>query len=84
MTDEANTFEAVDEPRGRQSLEWEVFVREGAEEPLTHVGSVTADDEDEAREQATTLFEEGQAFWLCPEDAVVRYTDAALTPGESA
>ncbi|QGN07477.1 rSAM-partnered protein [Halorhabdus sp. CBA1104] len=84
MTDDANTFETGTEPRGRQSREWEVFVRETEGEPLEHVGSVTADEQAQAREQATTLFEDPVAIWLCPEEAVFRYTDTALTPGETA
>ena len=84
MTDDANTFEDGDQPRGRQSSEWEVFVRETADQPLQHVGSVTADDRERAYEQAQTLFEEPAALWLTPAEAVTRYTDPALTPGETA
>ncbi|WP_135663677.1 Htur_1727 family rSAM-partnered candidate RiPP [Halorhabdus rudnickae] len=84
MTDDANTFEEGNQPRGRQSREWEVFAREAAEEPLTHVGSVTADDRETAHEQAATLFEDPLALWLTPAEAVARYTDPALTPGETA
>ncbi|WP_136688684.1 Htur_1727 family rSAM-partnered candidate RiPP [Halorhabdus amylolytica] len=84
MTDDANTFEKVERPRGRQSREWEVFARESAAEPLRHVGSVTADDRETAHEQATTLFEDPVALWLTPAEAVARYTDPALRPGETA
>lgn len=81
MSDEANAFVEVDRsPDG----EWEVFVREAAEEPLVHVGSVTAEDAEGAREQADALFEECVALWLCPAAAVTRYADTALTPGETA
>lgn len=75
--------EVVDQPRGRHSTEWEVFVREAAEEPLKHVGSVTADDEERAREQAEALFEDVVAIWLSPEHAVLRQTDRDLIPGET-
>jgi len=84
MMDDANTFDAGDQPRGRGSHEWEVLIREAAEEPLRHVGSVTADDREGAREQAEALFEEYVALWLCPAEAVSRHTAAALTPGETA
>ncbi|WP_181685803.1 Htur_1727 family rSAM-partnered candidate RiPP [Halorhabdus salina] len=84
MTDDANTFEEGDQPRGRASREWEVFVRADIDGPLTHVGSVTAEERDGAREQAGALFEDPVAIWLCPDEAVFRYTDDAHTPGESA
>ena len=71
MTTDADTQrESVEEPRGRHSTEWEVFVREAVEEPLRHVGSVTAAEESTAREQADALFEDVAALWLCPADAV--------------
>lgn len=76
--------ETVDQPRGRDSREWEVFVRETADEPLTHVGSVTASDEERAYEQAEALFSDVAAIWLCPDSAVGRYTEPALVPGERA
>ncbi|MFB6201831.1 MAG: Htur_1727 family rSAM-partnered candidate RiPP [Halorhabdus sp.] len=84
MTDDANTFEDVDRPRGRGSREWELFVREAAEEPLKHVGSVTADDREGAREQAEALFDDYVALWITPGQGVSRYTDPTLTPGETA
>lgn len=76
--------ETVDQPRGRDEREWEVFVRETGAKPLTHVGSVTAPDEERAHEQAETLFSDAVAVWLCPANAVHRRTDPALVPGEGA
>ncbi|WP_275739787.1 MULTISPECIES: Htur_1727 family rSAM-partnered candidate RiPP [unclassified Halorhabdus] len=76
--------EVIDQPRGRHSREWEVFVRETVEDPLTHVGSVTAAEKATAREQAETLFSDVVAVWLCPGSAVQRYADPELAPGESA
>jgi rSAM-partnered protein len=68
---------------GEQSLgdrvttdeEWEVFLRERPDEPLTHVGSVTAPNERAAYEQASQLFGwAGTALWLCPAGSVGRYS----------
>ena len=79
----------VDEPRDAVSREWELFVRESPEEPLTHAGSVSAPSADIAREQATQLFEwTAEALWLCPADEVERVqTDeaaAVASAGEEA
>ncbi|ACV10920.1 conserved hypothetical protein [Halorhabdus utahensis DSM 12940] len=74
--------EAIDQPRGRDSREWEVFVRETVEDPLRHVGSVTADEKATAREQAESLFGDVVTVWLCPGSAVARYPDPELLPGE--
>jgi len=64
---------SVDEPRGDTTREWELFVRESPEDPLTHAGSVSAPSADIAREQATQLFEwTATALWLCPADEVER------------
>lgn len=66
-------FERVDEPRGDRGREWEVFCRESTDEPLRHVGSVTAPSAAVAREQATTLFGwRAETVWLCPADETVR------------
>ncbi|MFW5956221.1 MAG: Htur_1727 family rSAM-partnered candidate RiPP [Halorhabdus sp.] len=85
MTTDADARrEPVDQPRGRHSIEWEVFVRDAVEEPLRHVGSVTAADQSAAREQADALFEDVAALWFCPAEAVLRDTVTTLTPGEPA
>lgn len=53
--------------------EWEVFVRRAPDEPMTHVGSVSAGTADIAREHATALFGQfSEDLWLCPADAVER------------
>lgn len=63
----------VDEPRDAVTREWELFVREGPDEPLTHAGSVSAPSADIAREQAAQLFEwAAAALWLCPADEIER------------
>ncbi len=72
-----------DTPRSATGREWEVFVREDADGPLKHVGSVTAGDADGAHDRASDLF--GWAtrdVWLCPADETRRYT--AHTLGEPA
>lgn len=81
-TNAVGRFEQVEQSRGRHAREWEVFVRESVEAPLTHVGSVTADEREAAREQAETLFTDVVAIWLAPEGALSRYTDPDLTPGD--
>ncbi|WP_129116559.1 Htur_1727 family rSAM-partnered candidate RiPP [Halegenticoccus tardaugens] len=64
-----------DEPRAAVGREWEVFVRQTAEEPLRHVGSVTASVPDEAYEHATRLFAWYAAdVWICPADETRRYS----------
>jgi len=70
----------VDEPRDAVSREWELFVREDGEDPLTHAGSVSAPSAEIAREQARKLFDwTAEALWLCPAEAVERWqtTDAS-------
>lgn len=88
MSDESLAV-TVDEPRDAVSREWELFVREGAEAPLTHAGSVSAPSAEIAREQARQLFEwTAEALWLCPAEAVERVqTDevsAVATAGKEA
>jgi len=69
----------VEAPRGATSREWEVFVREAGEDPLTHAGSVSAPSAEIAREQAAKLFGHAAvALWLCPADETVRVQNEAL------
>jgi rSAM-partnered protein len=73
----------VDAPRSDGEREWEVFVRESTDEPLRHVGSVTAPTVETAREVAAPLFEHAAAaMWLCPAEEVGRYAERTL--GEEA
>jgi rSAM-partnered protein len=66
-------LERTDAPRATTGREWELFVREGADEPLGHAGSLTAPTREIAREQATELFGWTAAdVWLCPTDEVER------------
>ncbi len=55
--------------------QWEVFVRSERDEPLRHVGSVTAATAASAREHATRLFGWNAVdIWCCPADSVERRT----------
>jgi len=57
----------------RDSPEWEVFLRESPDEPMTHVGSVSAATADAAREDAAALFGRfADDLWLCPAAEVTR------------
>jgi rSAM-partnered protein len=69
----------IDQPRGDETPEWEVFCRETAAEPLRHVGSVSAPTEAVAHEQASSLFGgETHSLWLCPAASIARFTDRDL------
>lgn len=65
-------------PRDATEQEWELFRRASVDEPLTHVGSVTAPSAPVAYEQAATLFPDAADLWLCPATEVHRYASAAL------
>jgi len=79
MVEKANRSRVGEEPRGDPAREWEVFVREEQSEPLRHVGSVTAVDVGTARDQAARLFAwYADDLWLCPADAVHRFSTHAL------
>ena len=68
-----------DAPRDAVETEWEVFVREAEGAPLGHVGSVSAPSGAAAHERAATLFgDDAPDVWLCPADAVHRYSTHAL------
>lgn len=70
---------SVNQPRGDETPEWEVFLRETAADPLHHVGSVSAPTEAVAHEQASLLFgEETHSVWLCPAASIARFTDRDL------
>ncbi|MFB6251923.1 MAG: Htur_1727 family rSAM-partnered candidate RiPP [Halobellus sp.] len=74
----------VSEPRSDTTPEWEVFLRSEANDPLRHVGSVTAPSESVAREQASSLFGwTAETLWLCRADDVARYSIRALGEDET-
>lgn len=81
---EHNDRSPVDDgPRSATEREWDVFVREETADPLRHVGSVTAPSPDVAHEQASSLFDRwARDVWLCPADAVHRYTSHSLAESD--
>jgi rSAM-partnered protein len=63
----------TDAPRATRGREWEVFLRDEETASLTHAGSLTAPDQEFAREQATQLFGwSASQLWLCPADEIER------------
>ena len=73
-----STRTAVDEPRQDCVREWDLFARFDPSEPLRHVGSVSAPSAETAHEHADTLFAEAETLWLCPTDAVTRFSTRTL------
>ena len=66
-------------PRATPERRWEVFVREAADEPLEHVGTIAAPDPDTAHEEAGTLFAwYARDVWVCPSDETHRYSTYSL------
>lgn len=75
MVEKADRSEVGTEPRGDPTREWEVFVRDDGDDPLRHVGSVSAPDAEIAHEQAGRLFAwYAEDLWLCPADEVRRFS----------
>ncbi|ELZ16472.1 hypothetical protein C477_15610 [Haloterrigena salina JCM 13891] len=69
--------------RGNPTPQWEVFLREEPGDPLRHVGSIAAGSESEAHEHASRLFGwYAVDVWLCPADAVGRYSTRGLGEAE--
>lgn len=78
-TTDAPDRRRVSAPRADETREWEVFVRETSEEPLRHVGSVTAPSAAVAHEAAGTLFDHtAETLWCAPTDEVARFTTRDL------
>lgn len=78
-TADATERRRVAAPRADETREWEVFVREAPEEPLCHVGSVTAPSAVVAHEAAGTLFDHTvETLWCAPTDEVARFTSRNL------
>ena len=76
--DRAHTVSAT-QPRCDGMPEWELFVREGVETPLRHVGSVTAPTPEIAHEHVVSLF--GKSFrdvWVCKSSDVERFSTYSL------
>ena len=69
----------LDEPRGDETPEWEVFLRDDPAEPLRHAGSVSAPTASVAYDHASSLFGwAADTLWLCPAAEVARFTDRDL------
>lgn len=65
----------ADRPRGDPGQAFEVFVRDDSGYPLRHVGSVHADDADEAYRRATRLFAWfADDVWVCPARSMTRFS----------
>ena len=82
MSDTDSPRSRVTEPRHDGVDEWEVFLRTDPTEPLFHAGSVTAPTAETAHEHAGSLFGEAESVWLCPTDAVARFTTRTLGAGD--
>lgn len=78
MPEQPDRSRVTEGPRDATEQEWELFRRASVDEPLTHVGSVTAPSAPVAYEQAATLFPDAADLWLCPATEVHRYASAAL------
>ncbi|NUB92002.1 rSAM-partnered protein [Haloterrigena sp. SYSU A121-1] len=79
MVEKARRERVEADERGNPTPQWEVFLREEPGDPLRHVGSVAAGSESEAHEHASRLFGwYAVDVWLCPADAVGRYSTRGL------
>ncbi|AGN02777.1 phenylacetic acid degradation protein B [Salinarchaeum sp. Harcht-Bsk1] len=84
MVETADRSRVGEEPRGDPTREWEVFVRENSDDPLRHVGSVSAPSAEVAHEQSSRLFAwYADDLWLCPADEVRRFSTHDLAEEES-
>jgi rSAM-partnered protein len=88
METPAERVAVAQRPRADDGTAFEVFVREDAEDPLRHVGSVTAEDETTAYERAARLFAwHADDVWVAPAGAFERFTthdlDAEAAPAPS-
>jgi rSAM-partnered protein len=64
----------TDAPRASTEREWEIFLRERTDDPITHAGSVSAPTVEIAREQVTQLLGwSATDVWLCPADELERF-----------
>lgn len=74
-----------DHARADRGREWELFVRESVDEPLTHAGSVTAPTESLAHDRAASLVGwNAEAVWLCPADETARFGGRRLGEDDTA
>lgn len=61
---------------------FEVFARKNHEEPLMHIGSINAADEDLAKVYAWTMYDEENWVEMCvvPRDSVIQITHECNIP----
>lgn len=78
MYDDSQSGRSRVDRANADTREWEVFRRDAVDEPLVHVGSVTAPSAEVGHEQAATLFDDAAGLWLCPADVVARFETATL------
>ncbi len=79
MTESADRSRIESGDRGNPTPQWELFVRQEAGAPMSHVGSVAAESGVEAHEHASRLFgREAVDVWCCPAAAVERYSTRGL------
>lgn len=80
MVEKARRSPVQSDERGNPTRQWEVFVRDEEGDPMRHVGSVAAASASEAHEHASRLFGwYAVDVWLCPAEAVERYSTRGLT-----
>jgi rSAM-partnered protein len=61
--------------------EWEILAREGSDDPPRYVGTVRAEDAEDAHEEATRLFcWYDSEVWVCPAEAIRRFSVDADDP----
>jgi len=71
----AERVAVAERARADDETAFEVFVRDDADDPLRHVGSVAAEDETTAYERATRLFAwHADDVWVAPAGAFGRFT----------
>lgn len=79
MVEDSDRYRVGDHPRDGFDREWELFVREARDEPLRHVGSVSASSSQVAYEEASQLFGRvASDIWLCPAAEIDRYSTHRL------
>jgi rSAM-partnered protein len=85
MVEKSDRSPVGEQPRSAVDPEWEVFVRDDEPDPLRHVGSVSAPSAEVAHEEATRLFAwYATDLWVCPADAVRRYSTRSLGDADPA
>ncbi|MEY7847588.1 Htur_1727 family rSAM-partnered candidate RiPP [Natrarchaeobius sp. A-rgal3] len=80
MVEDSRRSRIESDERANPLPQWEVFVRHREAEPMCHVGSVAAENESNAHEHASTLFDwYAVDVWVCPAAAVGRYSSRSTS-----